>query len=143
VFDIEAIKQRLPHRFPFLLVDRIAESSETKAVGIKNVSVNEPFFQGHFPGESIMPGALIAEAMAQTCAFIGGPGGAPDPDAPPKRVFLSSLQTQFKRPVVPGDALRMEVEVIKQLGALVRCRGIAKVDGEPVAVGEFTLAEAP
>lgn len=142
LYDIEAIKRRLPHRYPFLLVDRILESSETKAVGIKNVTFNEPFFQGHFPGESIMPGALVAEAMAQTCAFIGGGVSPPDSDAPPRRVFLSGIQMQFKRPVVPGDTLRIEVEVVKVMGSLVRCRGIGKVDGEVVARGEFTLAEA-
>lgn len=141
LYDIEAIKRRLPHRYPFLLVDRILESSETKAVGIKNITFNEPFFQGHFPSESIMPGVLVAEAMAQTCAFIGGPESPPD--TPPRRVFLSGVQIQFKRPLVPGDTLRIEVEVVKSMGTLVRCRGIGKVDGEVVALGEFNLAEAP
>lgn len=143
LYDIEAIKRRLPHRYPFLLVDRILESSETKAVGIKNVTFNEPFFQGHFPGESIMPGALVAEAMAQTCAFIGGPESPSIPDASLRRVFLSGIQMQFKRPVVPGDTLRIEVEVVKAMGNIVRCRGTCKVDGEVVARGEFNLAEAP
>lgn len=142
LYDIEAIKRRLPHRYPFLLIDRILESNETKAVGIKNVTFNEPFFQGHFPGESIMPGALVAEAMAQACAFIGGPESPPAPDAVPRRVFLSGMQMQFKRPVVPGDTLRIEVEVVKVMGALVRCRGIGKVDGEVVVRGEFNLVEA-
>jgi len=143
LYDIEAIKRRLPHRYPFLLVDRILESSETKAVGIKNVTFNEPFFQGHFPGESIMPGALVAEAMAQVCAFIGGPESPSAPDAPPRRVFLLGIQMQFKRPVVPGDTLRIEVEVVKAMRGLVRCRGTGKVDGEVVARGEFNLAVAP
>jgi len=143
IYDIEAIKCRLPHRYPFLLVDRILESSETKAVGIKNVTYNEPFFQGHFPGESIMPGMLVAEAMAQTCAFIGGSDVRPAPENPPRRVFLSAIQMQFKYPVRPGDTLRMEVEIIKVLGSLVRCRGTGKVDGKIVAYGEFSLAEAP
>lgn len=143
LYDIEAIKRRLPHRYPFLLVDRILESSETKAVGIKNITFNEPYFQGHFPGESIMPGALVAEAMAQTCAFIGGPEQPPIIDAPPRRVFLSGMQMQFKRPLVPGDTLRIEVEVVKAMGKLVRCRGTGKVEGRVVALGEFNLAEAP
>lgn len=145
LYDIEAIKRRLPHRYPFLLVDRILASTPTSAVGIKNVSVNEPFFQGHFPGESIMPGVLLAEAMAQTTAFIGGPEAAVTPaaDAPPRRVFLSGVNIQLKRPVVPGDTLRIEVEVIKVLGDLVRCRGTCSVDNEIVARGEITLAQAP
>ena len=140
IFDIEAIKCRLPHRYPFLLVDRILESSENKAIGIKNVTYNEPFFQGHFPGESIMPGMLVAEAMAQTCAFIGGTNDRNMSDSPPRRVFLSSIQMQFKHPVRPGDTLLMEVEIIKILGNQMRCRGISKVNGKIVAYGEFSIS---
>ncbi|KOR31055.1 hypothetical protein TI04_02785 [Achromatium sp. WMS2] len=142
-FDIEAIKRRLPHRYPFLLVDRILESTISKAVGMKNVTINEPFFQGHFPGESIMPGALVAEAMAQTSAFIGGPEPTDAVDTSPRRVFLSGINVKFKRPVIPGDTLRIEVEMLKSLGALVRCKGVCTVNGEIVAQGELTLAEVP
>jgi len=143
VYDIEAIKRRLPHRYPFLMVDRILESTETTAVGIKQVTVNEPFFQGHFPGESIMPGMLITEALAQTAAFIGGPEDPAASEAPPRRVFLSAVQMQFKAPVVPGDTLHMTVELMKVMGPMLRLRGTCRVDGEIVARGELSLAEAP
>uniref|UniRef100_A0A450VQN1 3-hydroxyacyl-[acyl-carrier-protein] dehydratase FabZ n=1 Tax=Candidatus Kentrum sp. FM TaxID=2126340 RepID=A0A450VQN1_9GAMM len=143
IFDIEEIKRRLPHRYPFLLVDRILESTETKVVGIKNVTINEPYFDGHFPGESIMPGTLIAESMAQTAAFIGGPSSDEENDEPPRRVFLSGLQLQFKQPVVPGDILHITVEVIRTMGAMARCRGTCRVEGELVARGEFSLARVP
>uniref|UniRef100_A0A451AZD3 3-hydroxyacyl-[acyl-carrier-protein] dehydratase FabZ n=1 Tax=Candidatus Kentrum sp. UNK TaxID=2126344 RepID=A0A451AZD3_9GAMM len=143
IFDIEAIKRRLPHRYPFPLVDRIIESTETTAVGLKNVTVNEPYFSGHFPGESIMPGTLIAESMAQTAAFIGGPPSDKNVNGTPRRVFLSGLQMQFKRPVVPGDTLHITVEVIKVMGTMARCRGSCRVDGEIVARGEFNLAQVP
>jgi 3-hydroxyacyl-[acyl-carrier-protein] dehydratase len=143
--DVEAIKRRLPHRYPFLLVDRILESNDRYAIGLKNVSVNEPFFQGHFPGVAIMPGALVAEAMAQTAAFID-PGEHAEPAVPPaggRRMFLSGMQMQFKRPVVPGDALWIKVEMVKALGPMVRCRGECRVDGELVARGDISLAEVP
>jgi beta-hydroxyacyl-ACP dehydratase FabZ len=134
--DIARILERLPHRYPFLLVDRIIEVEGTaRVVGIKNVTINEPFFQGHFPGHPIMPGVLIVEAMAQT-------GGVLLLDAienPQDKVvyFMSLDGVKFRRPVVPGDQLRMEVEVLQNRGRTVRLKGTALVDGAVVAEAEM------
>ena len=126
--DIARILDALPHRYPFLLVDRILEAEPGKrVVGLKNVTINEPFFQGHFPGHPIMPGVLIVEAMAQ----VGGVLllGAME-DAASKVVYFMSLDgVKFRRPVVPGDQLRMEVEILQHRGATVRLAGKAFVDG--------------
>lgn len=112
--DIQEIVKLLPHRYPFLLVDRILEVElQKRIVGIKNVTFNEPFFQGHFPGRPIMPGVLILEAMAQTggvLAFLSLPE-----DERGREVFFMGIdKVKFRRPVVPGDQMRMELEVIKQ-----------------------------
>lgn len=136
MMDIARILERLPHRYPFLLVDRIIEVEGTaRVVGIKNVTINEPFFQGHFPGHPIMPGVLIVEAMAQT-------GGVLLLDAienPQDKVvyFMSLDGVKFRRPVVPGDQLRMEVEVLQNRGRTVRLKGTALVDGAVVAEAEM------
>jgi UDP-3-O-[3-hydroxymyristoyl] N-acetylglucosamine deacetylase/3-hydroxyacyl-[acyl-carrier-protein] dehydratase len=126
----------LPHRYPFLLVDRILEMEDKKrVVGIKNVTINEPFFQGHFPGHPIMPGVLIIEAMAQ----VGGVlllGAVPDPDS--KVVYFMSLDNvKFRRPVRPGDQLRFEIELQQVRGMVCKMRGLAKVDGELVAEADM------
>lgn len=112
--EIQEIIKLIPHRYPFLLVDRIVEVEEKKRiVGIKNVTFNEPFFQGHFPDRPIMPGVLILEAMAQTggvLAFLSIPEGERD-----REVFFVGIdKVRFRRPVVPGDQMRMEMEVVKQ-----------------------------
>jgi UDP-3-O-[3-hydroxymyristoyl] N-acetylglucosamine deacetylase / 3-hydroxyacyl-[acyl-carrier-protein] dehydratase len=135
-FAIEDIMKVLPHRYPFLLVDRIIEIEEKKRiVGIKNVTINEPFFQGHFPGHPIMPGVLIIEAMAQ----VGGMlllGSVPDPDT--KVVYFMSLDNvKFRRPVKPGDQLRFELDVIQLRGTVCKMRGIGKVDGETVVEADM------
>jgi UDP-3-O-[3-hydroxymyristoyl] N-acetylglucosamine deacetylase/3-hydroxyacyl-[acyl-carrier-protein] dehydratase len=126
----------LPHRYPFLLVDRILEVEERKRiVGLKNVSINEPFFQGHFPGHPIMPGVLIIEAMAQ----VGGVllmGMVPEPSD--KVVYFMSLDNvKFRRPVRPGDQLRFELELTQVRGMVCKMRGIARVDGEVVAEADM------
>lgn len=112
--EIQEIVKLLPHRYPFLLVDRILEVEEQKRiVGIKNVTFNEPFFQGHFPGRPIMPGVLIVEAMAQTAgvlAFLSVPEGERDREV----LFAGIDKVRFRRPVIPGDQIRMELEVVKQ-----------------------------
>ena len=136
VYGIEDIMRVLPHRYPFLLVDRILEIEEGKRiVGLKNVTINEPFFQGHFPGHPIMPGVLIVEAMAQ----VGGMllmGDLEDPDT--KVVYFMSLDNiKFRRPVKPGDQLIFEVEIIQVRGKVCRTKGVAKVDGEIVAEAEM------
>ncbi|HEY6089408.1 MAG TPA: UDP-3-O-acyl-N-acetylglucosamine deacetylase [Gemmatimonadaceae bacterium] len=133
---IEDIMKILPHRYPFLLVDRILEIEENKRiVGLKNVTINEPFFQGHFPGHPIMPGVLIIEAMAQ----VGGMlllGSVPDPDT--KVVYFMSLDNvKFRRPVKPGDQLRFELDVLQLRGTVVKMRGVGKVDGETVVEAEM------
>ena len=135
--DIERILQVLPHRYPFLLVDRIVEIEGTsRVVGLKNVTINEPFFQGHFPGHPIMPGVLIVEAMAQTggCLMMG------TMERPETKVvyFMALDRVKFRRPVRPGDQLRMEVEVIQIRGATCRMKGVATVEGKVVAEAEMT-----
>ncbi len=136
VYTIEDIMQVLPHRYPFLLVDRILEIDEGKRiVGIKNVTINEPFFQGHFPGHPIMPGVLIVESMAQ----VGGMllmGTIGDPAS--KVVYFMSLDNiKFRRPVRPGDQLRLELELVQRRGMTCRMRGEATVDGQVVAEAEM------
>lgn len=136
VYGIEEIMRVLPHRYPFLLVDRILEIEDGKrVVGIKNVTINEPFFQGHFPGHPIMPGVLIVEAMAQ----VGGMlllGGLEQADT--KVVYFMSLDNiKFRKPVKPGDQIVFEVEIIQIRGKVCKTRGVAKVDGEIVAEAEM------
>ncbi len=135
--DIEQIMRILPHRYPFLLVDRIVEMQEkTRIVGIKNVTINEPFFQGHFPGHPIMPGVLIVEAMAQ----VGGVLLMGTVDAPETKVvyFMSLDNVKFRRPVKPGDQLRIEVDIVQLRSTMCRIRGVAKVDD--VVVCEADMA---
>ena len=137
VLGIEEIMQVLPHRYPFLLVDRVLEIVPHKRiVGIKNVTINEPFFQGHFPGHPIMPGVLIVEAMAQ----VGGMllmGEVPDPAS--KVVYFTSLNNvKWRKPVKPGDQLRFELELLQVRGPMCRMQGVAKVDGEIVCEAEMS-----
>jgi UDP-3-O-[3-hydroxymyristoyl] N-acetylglucosamine deacetylase/3-hydroxyacyl-[acyl-carrier-protein] dehydratase len=133
--EIEDIMKVLAHRYPFLLVDRILEKSEKHVVGIKNVTINEPFFQGHFPGHPIMPGVLIIEAMAQ----VGGMllmGAVPNPEN--KVVYFTSLNNvKWRRPVKPGDQLRFELELLQVRGPMCKMSGVAKVDGQIVAEAEM------
>jgi UDP-3-O-[3-hydroxymyristoyl] N-acetylglucosamine deacetylase/3-hydroxyacyl-[acyl-carrier-protein] dehydratase len=135
VLEIDDIMKVLAHRYPFLLVDRILEMDEKHVVGIKNVTINEPFFQGHFPGHPIMPGVLIIEAMAQ----VGGMllmGSVPDPTS--KVVYFTSLNNvKFRRPVKPGDQLRFELELLQVRGMMCKMSGIAKVDGQVVCEAEM------
>jgi len=137
ILDINVIQKILPHRYPFLLVDRILEATETKVVGIKNVTINEPFFQGHFPGHPIMPGILILEAMAQT----GGVGALNMKDNIGKLAyFLAINNAKFRKPVVPGDQLVIEVEFVKAKLSVMQVRAVAKVDNNVVAEAEMTFA---
>ncbi len=136
VYTIEDIMQVLPHRYPFLLVDRILEIEEGKRiVGLKNVTINEPFFQGHFPGHPIMPGVLIIESMAQ----VGGMLLMRTIDDPSSKVvyFMSLDNIKFRRPVRPGDQLRLELEVTQLRGATCRMRGVATVDGQVATEAEM------
>lgn len=135
--DINTIQKILPHRYPFLLVDRIIEIGGNRVVGIKNVTINEHFFQGHFPGHPIMPGVLIIEAMAQ----VGGVGALSlKANIGKLAYFLSIDSARFRKPVVPGDVLRLEVELLKAKLNIMKTHGVAKVDGEVVAEADMMFA---
>ncbi len=136
--DILQIMAAIPHRYPFLMIDRMVEVvTGSSAIGIKNVTVNEPFFQGHFPAKPVMPGVLIIEAMAQTAAALvvltlgdGFEG---------KLVYFMTIENaKFRRPVVPGDQLRIHVVKERQRGNVYKFRGIARVDGVSVAEATYS-----
>jgi 3-hydroxyacyl-[acyl-carrier-protein] dehydratase len=137
VMDVRAIQALIPHRYPFLLLDRVVTIESGKSlVAIKSVTVNEPFFQGHFPGLPVMPGVLIVEAMAQAGAILAMK--SLDQDWSKKVAYLASLDmVKFRKPVVPGDRLELHLEVVKNKGAIWKEKGVAKVDGQIVAEAEF------
>jgi beta-hydroxyacyl-ACP dehydratase FabZ len=139
VLAIREIMDRIPHRYPFLLVDRIVEHTNgQRVVAIKNVTMNEPFFQGHFPGAPVMPGVLIIEALAQAGAVLLL---SDIPDRATKLVYFTGIdQARFRRPVVPGDQIRLTMEVLKLRARTCKMRGIAEVDGELVAEAEIMSA---
>ncbi len=135
--DIEAIRKRLPLRFPYLLVDRILEEEPERVVALKNVTIGEPFFQGHFPEPSpaIMPGTLVLEAMAQTAAFLMPAGD----DAPAFGYLVGVEAARFRRRVVPGDQLRLEATLVRSRRGLVQAHVVATVDGELAASATVAL----
>lgn len=143
MLDVREIFKHIPHRYPFLLVDRIVElETDQRIVGIKNITFNEGFFQGHFPNRPVMPGVLICEAMAQVGAILahvcrGGKNG--------ENVFvLTGLdRVKFKRPVEPGDQLRLELTCVKRRGSFWKMKGVAMVDGKLVAQAEISAMEVP
>ncbi|HLO00534.1 MAG TPA: 3-hydroxyacyl-ACP dehydratase FabZ [Pyrinomonadaceae bacterium] len=132
ILDAQAIQELLPHRYPFLLVDRIVELvPRERIVGIKQVSINEPFFQGHFPGTPVMPGVLVVEALAQVGAVLAL---REIQDRDRKLVLFTGIrEARFRKPVVPGDTLTLEVTALRIGSRLQRMRGEAKVDGQLVA----------
>ncbi|MGI8744296.1 MAG: 3-hydroxyacyl-ACP dehydratase FabZ [Bryobacteraceae bacterium] len=137
VFDIRAIREILPHRYPMLLVDAILELEEERIVGIKNVTVNEPFFAGHFPDFPVMPGVLIVESMAQVAGVLVL-NHVPVADRKNKLVFLVSVEeAKFRKPVVPGNQLRIEMKVARRKSTVAKMFGVATVDG--VVVAEATV----
>jgi 3-hydroxyacyl-[acyl-carrier-protein] dehydratase len=137
VIDITEILARIPHRIPFLLIDRCEDFRTNQSiVGIKCVSVNEPFFQGHFPSYPVMPGVLIVEAMAQTSAVLMSKSLEIDPTG--KAIFFMSVDNcRFRAPVRPGDVLRLNVEVTRARGDVFKFRGVATVDGKTAAEADF------
>ena len=145
MLDSEQIRQILPHRYPFLLVDRITELDPGKsATGLKNVTINEPFFQGHFPGRPIMPGVLLVEAMAQASGVLAveslGLGGSG------KLVYFMAIDSaKFRRPVEPGVLLRIEVDLIQDRGTVCKFAGRVLIDGKVAAETSFTamIADPP
>jgi 3-hydroxyacyl-[acyl-carrier-protein] dehydratase len=137
MMDIQEIQALLPHRYPFLLVDRVVEIVPgQKIVAFKNVTMNEPFFNGHFPGHPVMPGVLILEALAQASAILAYKTENMDPTRSVS--YLMSVDgARFRKPVVPGDRLQLNVEVLRHKGAVWKTKGTATVEGTRVAEGEF------
>jgi beta-hydroxyacyl-ACP dehydratase FabZ len=138
VISCQEIMQLLPHRYPFLLVDRIVELEEGKRiVGIKNVTINEPFFQGHFPGYPIMPGVLIVESIAQ----VGGVLAMKSLGSVKRIAYFAGIESaKFRRPVVPGDQLRIEVKVLAHKGPVWKMHGEVTVDGAVAAKADITAS---
>ena len=138
--DIEAIRRRIPLRFPYLMIDRILEEDPGRVVALKNVTIGEPFFQGHFPEPSpaIMPGTLVLEAMAQTAAFL-----VPDDGDSPTFGYLVGVEAaRFRRRVVPGDQLRLEATRVRARRGLLQAEVTASVDGELAASATLSLLVA-
>ena len=133
---IQEIEAVLPHRYPFLLIDRVDSVDETRIVARKMVTRNEPFFDGHFPGHPVMPGVLIIEALAQAGVLLGARAGRFDP-AKHVVYFMGLNEVKFRKPVVPGDLLQLEVKPLRIGAAVWKLRGEAKVDGAVVAEAEM------
>jgi 3-hydroxyacyl-[acyl-carrier-protein] dehydratase len=143
--DVNAIQALLPHRFPFLLVDRVVEFEAHKRVlGVKNVTINEPFFQGHFPGHPVMPGVLVIEALAQAGGLLTQLSHQVDGTLGEGKFFylVKIDNAKFSRMVVPGDQLQLEVTLKRVIRNMAMYTGIARVDGEQVACAEILCAEA-
>ena len=138
VIDIARIMHAIPHRYPFLMIDRVVDVVPNRsAIGIKNVSVNESFFAGHFPNHPVMPGVLIIESMAQTAAVLVVE--TLGPDAAGKLVYFMSIEgAKFRRPVVPGDQLRIHIVKERSRGNVWKFHAVAKVDGSPVAEATYS-----
>jgi beta-hydroxyacyl-ACP dehydratase FabZ len=138
MLSIQDVMNLLPHRYPFLLIDRILEFEPGKrVVGLKNVTINEPFFQGHFPGHPIMPGVLLLEAMAQTGGVLALKS-IPEEEVKKKVLYFMSIdKAKFRKPVTPGDQVRFELTMIRERGAVKSFKAVATVDGAVVAEAEM------
>ncbi len=140
--DIHEILKHLPHRYPFLLIDRVLEYvPESHLIGIKNVTHNEPYFPGHFPQRPVMPGVLILEALAQATGILAFKTVDKIPDKNSLYYFVGIDNARFKRPVEPGDQLRLEVEYVKRMRGIWKFNGKASVDGDVVCSAEIMCAE--
>jgi beta-hydroxyacyl-ACP dehydratase FabZ len=138
MLTINEIMDFLPHRYPFLMIDRIIEfEADKRIVGLKNVTINEPFFQGHFPGHPIMPGVLLLEAMAQTGGVMALKSLSPEEAKKKVLYFMSIDKAKFRKPVTPGDQVRFELDLIKSRGTIKSFKGVAIVDGGIVAEAEM------
>ena len=140
--DIYEILKHLPHRYPFLLIDRVTECKVgERLVGYKNVTYNEPYFQGHFPNKEVMPGVLIIEALAQATGILAFRTNGQVPDENSLYYLVGVDGVRFKRPVIPGDQLKLEVDIIKTKRGVWKFNGMASVDGEMVCSAELMCAE--
>ena len=140
--DIYEILEHLPHRYPFLLIDRVTECKVgERLVGYKNVTYNEPHFQGHFPNKEVMPGVLIIEALAQATGILAFRTNGKVPDENSLYYLVGVDGVRFKRPVIPGDQLKLEVDIIKTKRGVWKFNGMASVDGEMVCTAELMCAE--
>ncbi|WP_027015814.1 3-hydroxyacyl-ACP dehydratase FabZ [Comamonas composti] len=138
MMDIQAILKQLPHRYPFLLVDRVLElERNTRIKAIKNVTFNEPFFTGHFPGRPVMPGVLILEALAQAAGLLAFDAMGQVPDENNIYYFVGIDSARFKRPVVPGDQLALEISIDRVRGGIWKFKAVASVEGEVAAEAEL------
>jgi 3-hydroxyacyl-[acyl-carrier-protein] dehydratase len=138
IMDIEQVMQYLPHRYPFLLIDRVIEMELGKSVtAIKNVTINEPFFPGHFPGAPVMPGVLILEAMAQAAALLSFKTKGYTPEQIGVVYFAGIDGARFKKPVTPGDQLVFKVEIVREIRGIWKYKGRAEVDGQLAAEAEL------
>lgn len=137
VYDVQGIMDLLPHRYPFLMVDRVLEIVPNERIlALKNVTINEPFFQGHFPVEPIMPGVLILEALGQAGGLLVF-DAMPDEQRGVPVYFMGMDKVKFRRPVVPGDQLLLDIKVLKKRGKVIKLAGIARVDDQVVAEAEL------
>jgi len=137
VYDIQGIMDLLPHRYPFLMVDRVLEIvPDERILALKNVTINEPFFQGHFPVEPIMPGVLILEALGQAGGVLVFDGLSDEQRGAPV-YFMGMDKVKFRKPVVPGDQLLLDIRVLKKRGKIIKLAGIARVDDQVVAEAEL------